>query len=506
MTALTKISDFPLAPSDFQNGVDTLVGVRPGSPNQDLRFSADQLQLGGGGLRAAFADMTFYVGPAGSDANDGLTSGTPFATAMKAVNTILGLNFQNAFTPSIKFLNGTYPGGSMFMIIPSLFNAAQLNLIYDETSTPGNVVISDTLIINCDPSQRVVVVGSLTTSNQFPFQVYSGIFYADNTLNYWKFTNQSAGGVFAHFVQNWVGFNGPACATIAHTGQSYDFTGCLKIANFVVAGGGLVQFVDPHVFFPAAPIQIVNFWAQVHFGTMLYFHSIHAYINGVAQAPNATGNATGKRLRASSGAIYNSFYGQQTDLPGDDDGAVDSTVTLRGDQWLPQGSVQGACATALEVLTGTPVAGITHSGTGDVNGNAWIISKDKTNGQRWLAVNDAGTPASDAVTGKVYLKQIGATFNTQTGASYTLALKDTDGVVEMNNAGANTLTVPPNSSVAFNIGDQISVVQAGAGTTTIAAGAGVTVRNAGAISGGQFKTAKLIQRAANDWIQINGAF
>ena len=39
--------------------------------------------------------------------------------------------------------------------------------------------------------------------------------------------------------------------------------------------------------------------------------------------------------------------------------------------------------------------------------------------------------------------------NTQTGTTYTLALADKGKIVEMNNASANTLTIPTNASVAF---------------------------------------------------------
>ena len=45
----------------------------------------------------------------------------------------------------------------------------------------------------------------------------------------------------------------------------------------------------------------------------------------------------------------------------------------------------------------------------------------------------------------------------------------------MDNAAANTLTVPPNSSVAFPVGTSIPIRQAGAGQTTIVAGSGVAI-------------------------------
>lgn len=90
--------------------------------------------------------------------------------------------------------------------------------------------------------------------------------------------------------------------------------------------------------------------------------------------------------------------------------------------------------------------------------------------------------------------------NTQT-ASYTLALSDRAGLVRMNVASANTLTVPPNSAVAFPIGTQIVLTQAGAGQTTIVAGSGVTI-NASAAKmklNGQWSGATLIQVSANQW-------
>lgn len=96
--------------------------------------------------------------------------------------------------------------------------------------------------------------------------------------------------------------------------------------------------------------------------------------------------------------------------------------------------------------------------------------------------------------------------NAQTGTSYTLALSDApasvyQGVVTMNNAAANTLTVPPNSSVAFPVGTQIQVVQLGVGQTSIAAGAGVTVNNASSANArARYSTMVLTQVAANVWV------
>jgi hypothetical protein len=97
--------------------------------------------------------------------------------------------------------------------------------------------------------------------------------------------------------------------------------------------------------------------------------------------------------------------------------------------------------------------------------------------------------------------------NAQTGTTYTLAATDApaangyQGIVTMNNAAANVLTVPPNSAVAFAVGTQIQVTQLGAGQTSIAAGSGVTVNNPSSASArAQYSTLVLTQVAANVWV------
>lgn len=93
------------------------------------------------------------------------------------------------------------------------------------------------------------------------------------------------------------------------------------------------------------------------------------------------------------------------------------------------------------------------------------------------------------------------TINAQTG-SYTLVLTDAAKAVEMNVAGANNLTVPPNSSVAFLVGTVIEVAQLGAGTTTLVPGAGVTLQSRSGLLNlaGQFAVASLRKRSTDVWL------
>ena len=69
--------------------------------------------------------------------------------------------------------------------------------------------------------------------------------------------------------------------------------------------------------------------------------------------------------------------------------------------------------------------------------------------------------------------------NAQTGTTYTLVLADDGKMVTCSNAGAITVTVPTNASVAYPTGTQILIVQKGAGQVTIEGDSGVTVSSLG---------------------------
>ena len=95
--------------------------------------------------------------------------------------------------------------------------------------------------------------------------------------------------------------------------------------------------------------------------------------------------------------------------------------------------------------------------------------------------------------------------NTQTG-SYTLVLADAGKAVLMNDGSANNLTIPPNSSVAFDVGTQIIVTMIGTGVTTIVDGSGVTTNskdNKAALDG-QFTSVSLVKTATDTWL-VTGA-
>lgn len=120
----------------------------------------------------------------------------------------------------------------------------------------------------------------------------------------------------------------------------------------------------------------------------------------------------------------------------------------------------------------------------------------KSDGTTWNKKVQASTDLSDAAV----LNQ--QSTNAQTGTTYALVLADAGQNVDMNNASANTLTIPLNSSVAFPVGTLITVTMAGAGATTIAGAGGVTLNKPSADSltiSAQYRTATLYKTATDTW-------
>jgi hypothetical protein len=91
--------------------------------------------------------------------------------------------------------------------------------------------------------------------------------------------------------------------------------------------------------------------------------------------------------------------------------------------------------------------------------------------------------------------------NAQSGTTYTFALTDAGNICEFTNAAAVTVTVPPNSSVAFPVGTQIDVMAGGAGKVTFAQGSGVTIKSVSSFKSlsAQEAGGTLVKMATNTW-------
>ena len=97
--------------------------------------------------------------------------------------------------------------------------------------------------------------------------------------------------------------------------------------------------------------------------------------------------------------------------------------------------------------------------------------------------------------------------NAQTGTTYTLALTDASKMVTLSNAASITVTVPPNSSIAFPIGTVIDFAQLGAGQVTFAPDTGVTLNGTPSLKcRAQYSGAALIKLGTNTWLLVGDLF
>ena len=185
------------------------------------------------------------------------------------------------------------------------------------------------------------------------------------------------------------------------------------------------------------------------------------------------------------------------------DGIDTSLVDLKGGttgQMLTNNS-----GTDLDFIWATPNPGditAVTAGTG--------LSGGGTSGSVTLSIDTATTvdlSTAQTLTNKtITAPKINLSFNAQTGTTYTLVAADSGKLVTASNAGAITVTVPPS---IFAAGEQINLVQIGAGQVTFAQGAGVTIRSAGATSTApkiskQYNAVTIICTASNEFLIIGG--
>lgn len=115
-----------------------------------------------------------------------------------------------------------------------------------------------------------------------------------------------------------------------------------------------------------------------------------------------------------------------------------------------------------------------------------------------------GTSDTQTLTAKTLTDpKITQSINAQTGTTYTLVLTDASKFVTLSNAGAITLTVPPNSSVAFPVGSTVELIAIGAGQVTVAQGSGVTVNaTPGLKLRAQYSGATLVKTGTDQWYLV----
>ena len=175
-------------------------------------------------------------------------------------------------------------------------------------------------------------------------------------------------------------------------------------------------------------------------------------------------------------------------------GGTSATFTAAGQSL----QLTSASDVYLNVTRGSSILNIGNDATGSFY-NTNTSHRFFTNSGTITALTIASTGAA-TFTGLVTNYNV---YNTQT-ASYTLVLADASKIVEMNVGSANTVTIPTNASVAFPIGTEITVLQYGAGVTSIAVASGVTIvsKDNANIIANRYSGVTLIKRATNEWYLI----
>ena len=119
-----------------------------------------------------------------------------------------------------------------------------------------------------------------------------------------------------------------------------------------------------------------------------------------------------------------------------------------------------------------------------------------------------GFPAvtGDVLTSSMFNGLVAFTINAQTGTTYTAVSTDQYQVlVTMNNASANTFSIPTDATLAFPNGTAITVLQIGAGVTTINAvtPGTTTITSSGTVSASpvlaRYRAAVCVKTGTNAW-------
>jgi hypothetical protein len=260
----------------------------------------------------------------------------------------------------------------------------------------------------------------------------------------------------------------------------------------------------------------VSFYVVIDPGTSVEEKCLATISGSTLTLTRGQDDTTGAN-HASGATIYPVFTANDADEANE----VAAKLTTKGDLLVTTGSALNrlAVGTNDQVLLADSAAtnGVkwgTVSATGlasDAVTTAKILDANVTEAK--LASNAVATAkiADNAVTqAKLADRVIGSaeydslSLNAQTGTTYTLVLADAHKVVTLNNSSAITLTVPPNSSVAFETGDQVNLLQLGAGQVTVAAGSGVTLRAQGSKVklNGQYAIGTLVKIASDEWVLV----
>ena len=171
------------------------------------------------------------------------------------------------------------------------------------------------------------------------------------------------------------------------------------------------------------------------------------------------------------------------------------------------GSTSGTCNITATAISGTAVLTM-PTGTDTLVGKATTDTMtNKTLTAPVLSGSVTGTYTL-AGTPTITAPIVSYSINAQTTAAYVTVASDAGAIVTVSNASANTFKLPTNASVAYAIGSTITLIQIGAGATTISAvtPGTTTVLSTGATAASpvlaQYRSATCIKTGTDAWYVI----
>jgi hypothetical protein len=453
-TAATQASSaFQAADGDLT----TYANITPSANVQSLLGAADysamrtQLSLvPGTNVQAYDADLTTYAGITPS-ANIQTFLG---AASYSAMRTQLGLVISTdvqAYDSDLTTWGAVTPGSGVttFLATPSSANLAAA--VTGETGTGALVFNSDPILLSPNSAMGALAVDVTKKRNTKSIS-------ADSTLTF--SATPSAGTIFGLRLTN----SDSAVHTITIPSSFSYWRG--TITSFVIPASSTVELswdYDGTTYYIAGdPVTFNDLTTATPVaGDLVPFYDVSGAVDGKATIANLISPQIGVTVQA--------YDADLTTYAG-----ITPSANV---QSILSGANYAAIRALLDLESGTDFLAYP---TGTPTGSKYLRD-DNT----WQTVSGSSAP----------------TVNAQTGTTYTLVLGDANNIVTMSNGSANTLTIPPNSSVAFATGTIIQVQQGGAGATTFDPGVGVTMNGAtsNVTLSEQYEWATLVKLGTDAW-------
>lgn len=250
------------------------------------------------------APITFYVSPAGNDANDGLTQGTAFASITHAYNYIRDRIDLNGFQSYIQLADGLYSTG-----------VCQFPCIGPAPVIQGDLADASKVTVNGVSNPAIVAAGgaviyvkNFTVTATGPGGDYGAIgagLYAGaatiihQNMNFGACTDshifaQSSGGI-----------------TVGQTNALYNIVGG-ALRHVYSGSGGYVAFADAHINLAGTPAFSESFVTATRGGSVDCWGAVF------------TGGATGTRYLVTANGIIDTGGGGPNYFPGNAAGVQNS--------------------------------------------------------------------------------------------------------------------------------------------------------------------------------------